>query len=628
MARSFVRCAAVVVPLSLAVLAGLAAEVQAADSYPPGTSTARAAKLVKQALDAGLAGDAALRSRLLAEAVAADGDYAPARWQSGQINFEGVWRTPDEVGEVVSADERWRRYREFREEMSGTLADHVALAKWCLRNGLTGEERYHWSNVLLGAPNHKQARQRLGVREYRGGLFTEEQVAEHERQLKDGAANLKKYKPRFIELVRQVRGESPSAREAALAKIRAVSDPGAIQALEAAIGRSKRDESDPRTRALNLAMVAALSNMREHDATLYLLNYAIFSQSEEVRQLAAEGLKSRATTDYVPLLMAALTAPIEAEFDVVAAPDGTVRMIETLRQSGPEADIEHVQSVNLEVDGVFGRDPTKTDPNAVLGGHLGRVRAKAENTSQRVQSYNAAATERNARIQETLKIATAMDLGSDPEDYWKAWGAENELQYSEDPVYEVYDEYTDTYSYEQAPSYPVTQGDMRAPPTTAACECFAPGTLVWTQSGPLPIEQIGVGDMVLAQNPTTGELAYCPVLETTVGEPAPVLQLTIGGEAFVATRGHRFWVNGRGWQMAKELMPATAVHAIDHAMNVTAIEKAADVASHNLVVDEFHTFFVGKSRLLVHDKSCPAPTTAMIPGLTHAARTATSGSTR
>jgi hypothetical protein len=378
---------------------------------------------------------------------------------------------------------------------------------------------------------------------------------------------------------------------------------------------------------LNLALVAALSNMREHDATLYLLNYSLFSQSEEVRKAAAEGLKPRATTDYVPLLMSALTAPIEAEFDVVAAPDGTVRMIGTLHQSGPESDKAHVQNTSFEVEGAFGRDRTKTDPNAVLGAHLSRARALAEDTQEQVDSYNAAAAERNARIQETLKIATGMNLGSNPEDYWKAWGAENEMHYGEDPVYETYDEYTQSYVYEQAPQYPVTTGDMRGsgtvsattgPPTQSTVlpgvECFAPGTPVWTQSGPMPIEQIRVGDMVLAQNPTTGELAYRPVLETTVGDPVPVLTLSFPGEKITATRGHRFWVNGRGWQMAKELKPAASLYALEQSMDVTAIEKAEDVSCYNLIVDEFHTFFVGKSRLLVHDKGCPLPTTAVIPG--------------
>jgi hypothetical protein len=304
-------------------------------------------------------------------------------------------------------------------------------------------------------------------------------------------------------------------------------------------------------------------------------------------------------------------------------------MIETLVQSGPEADKAHVQNTSFEVEGAFGRDRTKTDPNAVLGAHLSRARAQAEDTQDQVDSYNAAAAERNARIQETLKIATGMSLGSDPEDYWKAWSAENEMHYGEEePVYETYDEYTHSYVYEQAPRYPVSTGAPRAAGTVTATssptqstvipgvECFAPGTPVWTQAGPTPIEQIRVGDMVLAQNPTTGELAYRPVLETTVGDPVPVLTMSFAGEKITATRGHRFWVNGHGWKMAKELKPAASLHALEQSMDMTAIEKAEDISCYNLIVDEFHTFFVGKSRLLVHDKGCPLPTTAIIPGRT------------
>jgi hypothetical protein len=66
--------------------------------------------------------------------------------------------------------------------------------------------------------------------------------------------------------------------------------------------------------------------------------------------------------------------------------------------------------------------------------------------------------------------------------------------------------------------------------------------------------------------------------------------------------------------MTKELKPAMALHAIKGALDVTGIEDAEDVSCHNLIVDDFHTFFVGKSRVLVHDKSCPAPTLSTIPG--------------
>jgi hypothetical protein len=625
MARTL-SCCAVVVLFSSVIFKAAAEDSAATESEFRGSSSARAKALVEAALQAGLTGDSAKRSELLAAAVAADGDYAPARWQSGQVKFNGQWRTPEQIAELVSSHRRWREYRELRDASGGTLADHVELAEWCLRNGLPDEERYHWSNVLLANPNHKQARQRLNMREYRGGLFTEAQIAEHEKLAKDAAANLKKYKPQFITLVRQARSESRSAREAALAKIRGLSDPGVLPALQQAIGRNQGDEVDPRTRDLNLAVVAALAAMREHDATLHLLNYALFSTSEEVRKLAGESLRSRPPTDYVPLLMASLAAPIEAEFDVVAAPDGTVRMVETLYQSGPESDKAHTHSTNFEVDGVFGRDVTKTDPTAVLSNHLARARRQAEHTQAHVDSYNAAAEERNARIEEALKNAADIQLDADPEQYWRAWKAENELYYDEEPTYETYDEETYTYSYEQMPQYHITTRDVSTPrpppprtPTVRGYSCFAPGTPVWTQAGPRPIEQIVVGDMVLALHPNTGELGFRPVLRTTVGQPVPVLNLALPGETITTTLGHRFWVEGRGWQMAKQLKPAMALHAVEHAIDVTGIEKGEETSCHNLVVDEFHTFFVGKSRLLVHDISCPRPTTAVIPGAASAA---------
>src|SRR5687768_5711515 len=86
-----------------ATAATAAADVAAASSISP-----TADMLLRQAIDAGLAGDSTKRSELLAAAIAADADHAPARWQSGQVQFEGQWRTPTEVAELVSNDPRWQ----------------------------------------------------------------------------------------------------------------------------------------------------------------------------------------------------------------------------------------------------------------------------------------------------------------------------------------------------------------------------------------------------------------------------------------------------------------------------------------------------------------------------------------
>ena len=76
------------------------------------------------------------------------------------------------------------------------------------------------------------------------------------------------------------------------------------------------------------------------------------------------------------------------------------------------------------------------------------------------------------------------------------------------------------------------------------------GTLVCTVDGEVPIEDIEVGDYVLAENPDTGEIDYKPVLETYEHDTYDVVYLTIDGEEFTTTEGHPFYVEGRGFEKA------------------------------------------------------------------------------
>lgn len=601
----------------------------------------RAAKLVEQALAAGVAGNVAERGKLLNQASSADADYAPARWQQGQLKFDGQWRTPAQVAQHVADDPRWQQYEALRAEAGETPADHLNLAQWCMRNELTAEERYHWANVLLAVPGNEQARQRLGLQEFQGGLYTREQVAAEKERRAQAERDLAKFKPKFASWFRDASSDLKVTRDKALAKIRAVDDPAAIPALREAATRALEtaDGKEHRTEIV-LAMTAALANMPQHVATLNLLELSVFSSIPEVRQAAAEALKPRPATDYVPLLMAALEAPIESEIDVVTAPDGTVRMVETVTQQQPLRKVAEVRSTNFEVVGAFGRDQAKTNMGAVLNRHLQSASSRAGATQSRVESANELADQRNERIQAVLKItlgseATAEDVTA----WWEKWKSYNELQYDSSVTdYQASIENTYTHRYEQAPRMTVGQAGegQRASGTrqgepgrtfTAVggtggtfggggmMECFAAGTLVWKQSGPTPIEQIRIGDMVLAKHPATGELAYRPVLETTVSASAPVVRVKMPEEEFIATRGHRFWVEGTGWLMAKELPAKSSLHTLNGGLPVEAVEPTDAVDCYNLVVDDFHTFVVGKTQLLVHDKTCPQPTTAATPGL-------------
>lgn len=604
--------------LFAALISGIPRTVSAADASPS-LADSEAPQLVQAALDAEAAGDAARRSELLSKALAVDPDYGPARWQSGQVNFQGKWRTADEVADLVSHNESWMKYDELRKERSESLEGHVQLAEWCGEHGLADEERYHWANVLLAQPDHATARERLQLHQYRGGLFTQRQIDEMEAASRSEKKDLARFKPRLTALCREACTNDEARREAALASLRSLNDPAAIGALESAVERASEKAARFAT-DLQIAMVAALGNMPQHEATLRLLNHAVFSPLEDVRRAAAAALKPRPQTDYLPLLMAALTAPVEVDVDVIATPDGTVRMTETLYQKGAEVDAAHVRSTNFETEGALRYDRAKNNPGRVLSAHLARAAARAADTEQRVADANAAAEQRNERIEAVLKATAAIEPATSVENWWTEWQEFNELQYgSATPVNESYSEVNFRFVYEQAPvMVPVAEGQR----PRSSHSCFRAGTPVWTKAGPKPIESLSIGDMVLSQNPETGEVAFRAVLRTTVGLPTRVVRLDFPGEAIVATLGHRFWVNGSGWKMAKFIEPGASLHSLKGPIDVQAVAKDERVECYNLVVDEFHTYFVGKSRLLVHDIGCPRPVAAGVPGSTTPRRAA------
>nr|MBA3481660.1 hypothetical protein [Pirellulales bacterium] len=314
--------AAAVVGLAAIMERSLAAELAAVAAAE---STFSAEALLRKAAEAGLAGDTSKRSELLSAAIAADPDNEVAHWQDGQVKFEGKWRKVDEVGERVANDPRWQEYESLRQSMAGTPADHAELARWCYREGLENEERYHWAFVLRADPLHELARTRLNMREYHGDLYTEKQIAAYERQLTESQKNLAKFTPIFTAICeRAAKGESLD-RETALIELRQVDDPAAIEALELVVDRAAEKAAPELAAELRRSVIVALSNIPDYVATQRLLNYSMFATDPAIRQLAAESLTPRPVTDYVPQLMAALSAPIQAAITSGTAPDGSIQ---------------------------------------------------------------------------------------------------------------------------------------------------------------------------------------------------------------------------------------------------------------------------------------------------------------
>ena len=66
-------------------------------------------------------------------------------------------------------------------------------------------------------------------------------------------------------------------------------------------------------------------------------------------------------------------------------------------------------------------------------------------------------------------------------------------------------------------------------------DCLAAGTPVRTDRGLTAIEEVRVGDRVLSQDVETGELAYKPVLQTTVRPPKELWTVRFNDETIVTT---------------------------------------------------------------------------------------------
>ena len=132
----------------------------------------------------------------------------------------------------------------------------------------------------------------------------------------------------------------------------------------------------------------------------------------------------------------------------------------------------------------------------------------------------------------------------------------------------------------------------------------------------MTIDKIKIGDRVLAQDPYTGELSYKVVLQTTTNTPfGDLSRITVNGNTIDLTNGQAVWVANQGWRMTKELESEATLHGIG---GFFPLQDRIAISSiplvHNLIVADFHTFFVGDG-ILAHDMTPRGHTHALVPGL-------------
>ena len=135
--------------------------------------------------------------------------------------------------------------------------------------------------------------------------------------------------------------------------------------------------------------------------------------------------------------------------------------------------------------------------------------------------------------------------------------------------------------------------------------CFVAGTVVLTEDGNIPIEEVEEGDYVYAENPETGEKGLKRVLQTFINESDKLIHIHVNKEEIVATPQHPFYVSNKGWVGAVDLRAGDILvlqngeYVIVELVQHEILE--APIAVYNFEVEDFHTYYVGESSVLVHN---------------------------
>jgi hypothetical protein len=216
---------------------------------------------------------------------------------SGEITIDKA-----QVKEVITQSPEERQYERIRFSFADSALEQWKLAEWCRENGLSAQRTAHLERVVELDPDHKQARTALGFSkidgkwnrredaltargfvQYRGRWMLPQDAEIQERKAKLEASQ----KAWFLKL-RQWRAQlddrGPRA-EAALAELKALSDPAALPAIVDAF------KAAPSAKVQAL-LIDALARIQTADSVRLLSEIALESGNEEIRLTAVDHLKN------------------------------------------------------------------------------------------------------------------------------------------------------------------------------------------------------------------------------------------------------------------------------------------------------------------------------------------------
>lgn len=564
----------------------------------------------------------------LLEPLFADAAVGPqARWAAGFVRTGKGWAHFEAAPPAADA-ETLDEYRQRRANGQFNAAAHVALANWCREHKLFEQERAHLLAALSDQPNQPALWQRLGYKQVDGRWLTPEDERAVERRWQQRQQDLQRWRPKAANLQQRLKDASPAVQAAARKDLLALDDVSAGPALEEALAPESPESA--------LDLVAWLKRTEHTTTTLALARQAVLSPWENVRNMATDALCARKLEDYAPALLDTLSGPVSHKGKpidprmaqwlptlwsrgVMVLPGSVVGLQIFRRELHDHVDVlvrrtvagNAIPVVEATIPRSVSAIPGAREQRAARSRNdLARFNADRQfAASVAVEGANRTIGSLNDRVDRVLNTVTGYRPDQAVPGWWDWWD-----QYS---AVEPTGAKTLNRFSEIEGSIPQPVGIQLIPwgGGSVNTSCLPAGALVSTAEGLRPIETLQIGDLVLAKDIDTGEVALRPVLKTTVRTPQPLVNMDLGDETLQATQGHHFWISGKGWVKARDLRPGDRFHGLTGTVTLSAITSGETAAVYNLVVDRASTYFVGRSLILSHDVTPPSPTDVKVPGL-------------
>ena len=138
--------------------------------------------------------------------------------------------------------------------------------------------------------------------------------------------------------------------------------------------------------------------------------------------------------------------------------------------------------------------------------------------------------------------------------------------------------------------------------------CFVAGTQVLTEDGYKNIENVKLGEKLWAKDVETGEQDWKPVVKIFNEPDRGIYEIKLEGkDGFIqkveATDDHPFYVVDSGWKTTIELNDGDYIETDgnDPMKVVSVVDEKRQALTYNFTVADFHTYYVTKKNVLVHN---------------------------